>query len=320
MKVLVTGAHGFIGRYIIQRLIRNGHTAISFDHQQADALAREWPAGVEVFLGDVRDDVAVTEAAAHADGIIHLAAVLGTAETIGNPRPAAHTNVIGSLNVFEAANQYGLPVAYAAVGNAWMRSQGGGTYTITKTCAEDFTKMFNMHRGGKINVVRPVNAYGPGQSVAAPYGASKVRKVMPAFICRALSGHPIEVYGDGTQVSDMVYVTDVAGAFVHALEHAAEGKIWQEPAEIGPAKSHTVNDIAQMVANHVAETTDTKPVEVRHIPMRAGEVPNSVVAANVETMTNVGIDYENFIPLEHGILYAVDYFNRKKGITWQPQR
>jgi UDP-glucose 4-epimerase len=312
VKVLVTGANGFIGSYVTQELLRLDHEVLAFDHHAKAETARP---GVEVFLGDVRDDVAVTEAAAHVDGIIHLAAVLGTAETIDNPRPAAHTNLLGSLNIYEAASQYRLPVAYAAVGNAWMRSQGGGTYTITKSAAEDFATMFVKNRGGRINVVRPMNAYGPGQSVAAPFGWSKVRKIMPSFICRALAGLPIEVYGDGSQISDMVSVFDVAHAFVFALEAAADDEIWGFAAEVGPRESHTVNDIARLVALEAGDITG-QPVDIVHLPMRRGEVPNAVVAADCSTLEAVGINPDGFVSLADGIAKTVRWYADHEGMAW----
>jgi len=109
MKVGVTGGAGFIGGH-------RGHEPLVLDHHNR-RLHRD---DVEVLLGDVRDETAVFELAAHVDAIINLAAVLGTQETIQRPRPSAETNILGSLNVFEAADRYQLPVVYAGVGN-----QGG---------------------------------------------------------------------------------------------------------------------------------------------------------------------------------------------------
>jgi UDP-glucose 4-epimerase len=264
--------------------------------------------GEEFFLGDIRDETAVVELAAHVEGIIHLAAVLGTQETIGNPRPSADTNIRGSLNVFEAANQYGLPVAYAGVGNAFMRDLGTGSYTISKTAAEDYARMFNAYRGGRITIVRPVNAYGPGQSVAQPYGTSKVRKILPALTCRALTGTPIEVYGDGTQVSDCVYVGDVARAFVTALEHTVEHGPTERPVEVGPITSVTVNDIARLVAEEAALVTAREPVGIKHLPMRPGEVPNAVVKADTSTLQQIVMTAADFVSLEEGIRRTVDWY------------
>jgi len=295
----ITGGSGFIGGYVREQLLARGYEVVVFDRAPH---VHEVAPGEHFFLGDIRDSVAVTEFAAHVDGIIHLAAVLGTQETIANPRPAAETNILGGLNVLEAANQYNLPVVYAGVGNHWMRSEGGGTYTITKTTVEDFAKMFNKNRGGRVSVVRPVNAYGPRQSVAAPYGSSKVRKILPSFTCRALTGDDIEVYGDGTQISDCVHVWDVANVFVTALEYTEKHAPLTD-IEVGPVASVTVNDVANLVLQ--AAGSDSKLV---HLPMRPGEVPNAVVKANVASLKPLGINAENFIPLGAGILETVEWY------------
>lgn len=309
MRVLVTGGTGFIGSYVLRELLSRGYQPIVLDR-----IAHQGSIGVDRFVGDVRDANAVSEAAAHAEGIIHLAAVLGTQETITNPRPSAETNILGSLNVFEAAVEHDLPVVYAAVGNHWMREHGAGSYVISKTAVEDYAKMFNKHRGGRINVVRPCNAYGPGQPASRPFGWSPVRKVMPAFICRALSGRPIEVYGDGEQVSDMVHVQDVAHVFVKALELAGTGTLC-DTIEVGPSGSHTVNEIAQKVVDAVLARTflDTPIV---HLPMRRGEVPNATVAADVGTMTAAGIDHSDFVGIKDGIQRTVDWFAQQEGTHW----
>jgi UDP-glucose 4-epimerase len=303
MKVLVTGGSGFIGSYVCQELIAQGHEPLSFDHHRHDSR--------EMFLGDVRDAAAVTEAAAHVDGIIHLAAVLGTQETITNPRPAAEVNILGALNIFEAAAQYDLPVVYVGVGNHWMRDHGTGAYTISKTTAEDFARMYDKFRDGRISVVRPVNAYGPGQSVAAPFGTSKVRKITPAFICRALSGMPIEVYGSGNQVSDMVYVTDVARVMVSALGSSVFG-----PIGVGPAQSATVNEIAQRVNQEVFG--DAPAPALIHLPMRPGEVPDAVVSVgeSAKYLKEVGVDWDSFVSIDEGIKKTVKWYRDNEGTAW----
>jgi UDP-glucose 4-epimerase len=304
MKIGVTGGQGFIGSHMRKELLSRGHQVVVFDRHPRTVMAQ----GEEFFLGDIRDETAVVELAAHVEGIVHLAAVLGTQETIANPRPSADTNVRGSLNVFEAANQYGLPVAYAGVGNAFMRDLGTGSYTISKTCAEDYARMFNAYRDGRISIVRPVNAYGPGQSVAAPYGTSRVRKIAPAFICRALTGAPIEVYGDGTQISDCVYVGDVARAFVQALEHTAAHGPTEKPVEVGPLESVTVNDVARLVAEEATRYTGREPVAIKHLPMRPGEVPNAVVSSDTTTLQQIGMTAADFVPLDEGIHHTVRYY------------
>ncbi len=306
----VSGGQGFIGSYVRRELLARGHEVVVFDRHPHTEMAP----GETFFLGDVRDATAVVEFAAHVEGVIHLAAVLGTQETIANPMPSLDTNIMGSQNVFEAAIQYGLPVAYAGVGNHWMRNDAAGTYTISKTAAEDMTRSANRYRGGKITTVRPVNAYGPEQSVAEPFGTSKVRKILPAMTCRALTGADIEVYGDGTQISDCVYVADVAHAFVTALEHTAAHGPTERPVEVGPLTSVTVNDIARLVAEEATCHTGREPVAITHLPMRPGEVPNAVVSSDTSTLKQIGLDAADFVPLDEGIHHTVRYYAER----WLP--
>jgi nucleoside-diphosphate-sugar epimerase len=252
-----------------------------------------------VFLGDIRDEVAVTEAMAQVDSWIHLAGVLGTQETIQNPKPAAETNIIGGLNILEAAVQYDLPGVYIGVGNHWMNN----TYSISKTTVERFVHMYNKERGTKINIVRAMNAYGPRQKAAPPYGSSKVRKITPAFVCRALMGDPVQIYGDGEQVSDMVWVGDVAKVLVNAMEKAVNGIVFDRVVEVGPAKHNTVKEVAELVI----ELCGSKS-ELEFLPMRPGELAKASVTADVSSLELVEIRPDELVPLEQGLSETVDYF------------
>lgn len=306
MKIGITGGSGFIGGHVAEAAIMMGHEVILFDRTGhlgglTGKLLREGTAGLH--LGDVRDEVAMAELAAHVDGIIHLAACLGTQETILNPRPAAETNVQGGLNFLEACAQYGIPGVYIGVGNHWMNN----TYSISKTTVERFCHMFNKERGTRINIVRLVNAYGTRQSVAPPFGSAKVRKITPAFVCRALTGQDIEVYGDGEQVSDMVHVTDGARVLVRALEEAASGNVFPEPVEVGPKDSLTVNQVAELVIE-AASALGYAPVKLVHLPMRPGEIPGAKVTADYTTLRHVGEDVNNLIGAREGIASTVKWY------------
>lgn len=305
MKIGVTGGAGFIGGHVADIAIERGHSVLVFDHHgriDAEAAARHGDK-VERMLGDVRDEVAMAELAAHVDGVIHLAACLGTQETIQNPRPAARTNIEGGLNFLEAITQYDIPGVYIGVGNHWMNN----SYSISKTTIERFCAMFAKERGTRVNVVRLVNAYGPRQSVAPPYGPAKVRKITPAFVCRALTGAPIEIYGDGKQVSDMVHVRDGALALVQALEKAADDIVLDTVVECGPVEHRTVNEVAQTVID-AAGLLGFPPVELKHLPMRPGEIPGARVTADTSTLPLVGIDPDSLTLLEAGVLDTVRWY------------
>ena len=300
MKILVTGGMGFIGRYVVEELQSRGHKPVIFDHHRRHHS--EYDPEVEVFSGDIMDDVAVTEAMAHVDGWIHLAAVLGTQETIQNPRPAAKSNLIGGLNMLEAAAQYDLPGAYIGVGNHWMNN----TYSITKTMIERFINMFNRFRGTKVNVVRAMNAYGPRQLAVAPFGSGKVRKITPSFACRALTNQDVEVYGDGSQVSDMVYVGDVAKALVTAVEKAADGFVFDKAVEVGPEVNSTVQEVAETMIRMA--NSESKIV---NLPMRPGENIGDVVKADTSTLAYVDMDASGLVTLEEGMEKTINYFREE---------
>ena len=295
MKVLVTGGTGFIGQYVVEELLNRGYSVLKFDR---DARYADDTKNVDLFLGDVMDDVAVTEAMAHCDAFIHLAAVLGTQETIYNPRPAALSNLHGGLNVLEAASQYKIPGVYIGVGNHWMNN----TYSISKTMIERFIDMFNKNRGTTINIVRAMNAYGPRQVAAAPYGPAQVRKITPSFVCRAIMGHDIEIYGNGEQVSDMIFVTDVAKALVNTMEVSLKGN-FIDTVEVGPKINNTVNEVAEKIIE-ISNSTS----KIVHLPMRPGEIPNSTVSANVETLKAINMNPDDFVSLEEGMIRTVQFY------------
>jgi nucleoside-diphosphate-sugar epimerase len=175
------------------------------------------------------------------------------------------------------------------------------TYSISKTTVERFIQMYNKERGTRINIVRAMNAYGPGQSVAAPYGSSKVRKITPSFICRALHGDPIELYGGGHQTSDMVYVEDVAEALIRALDRAIQGDLFT--VEIGPEKHNTVREVAQMVLELTGSSS-----KLVDLPMRPGEIEGAKVTADISTLAHINMKPSELVDLETGLTQTIEYF------------
>jgi UDP-glucose 4-epimerase len=320
MKVMVTGASGFIGGHVIDNLLERGIDVIAFDRLQKGEVLRH---GVYRFLGDTRDWSSVAEAVAVCDGVIHLAGVLGTSETIDDPIPAVETNIRGSLNVFQAVRQYHKRAVYITVGNYWFNN----TYSITKTTAELLAWMFNREHGTKIAVVRALNAYGPRQK-AAP-----VRKIMPNFIAQALRGEPITVYGDGEQVMDMIHVRDVADILVRALlvSHEQYSYLPERNVdnlvkfEAGTGRQTTVNDVANEVLDAVADLVGGDRGSIEHVAMRGGEPPRSVVVGDPSTLaplfagSRIDLDggvlvaprTEPLISLEEGVAESVDWYRNQ---------
>jgi len=293
VKILLTGGMGFLGTHIRRRLQKEGMEVVLFDRSMKGSHNYE----EEVFQGDIRDKSSVKDAVARVEGVIHLAGILGTQECIQDPYPAVETNIIGGLNVLEAVSHYKVPAVFNGVGNHFMDN----TYSITKTTIERFINMYNAERGARVNLVRLVNAYGPGQTPAAPYGPSKVRKVVPSFICRALAHDPIEVYGEGDQIADMVWAGDVAEATLRALRAAENGNIY--PAiEVGPEAHVTVLELAEFIKELTSSDS-----EIVHLPQRPGEAKRDVVA-DTSTMEVIDFSPDDLMPLREGMIETIRYY------------
>lgn len=293
MRVLVTGGMGFIGLHTVAELLQSGHQVMVLDRQRR---ADPWQGQVTIVLGDIRDREIVTEAVHQCDAVINLAGILGTMETIDDPYPSVDTNVKGALNVFQAcratrARPNGVRDVQISVGNYFMNN----SYAITKFSAEKFALMFNREHGTKIAVVRGLNAYGEWQKHAP------VRKIIPNFVLRAISGHPIEIFGDGEQIMDMIYVRDLARILVLAAtkEHGCYDKVM----EAGTGRKTTVNEIAQLVAQYSSNSAG-----VRHLPMRAGEPDRSVVVGDPTTLEPLGIRASDLTLLEEGLRRTIAWY------------
>jgi nucleoside-diphosphate-sugar epimerase len=166
------------------------------------------------------------------------------------------------------------------------------SYSISKTTAERFALMFNKEHGTKIAIVRGLNAYGPRQK------SEPVRKIMPNFVIPALRDESITIYGDGSQVMDMIYVADLAEILVRALveDHGVYDRVF----EAGTGRKTTVLDIANEVikqANGGYITT---------VPMRPGEPEQSVVLGDPETLKPLG--EINLTTLEEGIAKTIAWY------------
>lgn len=282
MKVLVTGGSGFVGSWVIENLMAKSHEVTSFDRE-----VKEQPC--KVFIGDIKDREAVFDAVSKNDGVIHLAGKLGTAETIDNPILSLEANVLGSLNVFDAVKQYQIPAVYISVGNYWMNN----SYSISKNMAERFALMYNKEFGTKIAVVRGLNAYGPRQK-SAP-----VRKMIPNFILPALQEKPIEIYGDGKQVMDMIFVKDLAEILVRALvlNHGCYDRV----IDGGTGRNLKVYQIANIV-----NLLTGNRAGIKYLPMRAGEPKGSVVLGDPRTLKPLG--EMKFTKLEDGLIETIKWY------------
>ena len=295
-KILVTGGSGFIGSAVVHNLIAKSYEVTVFDRNPREHL-HKYPPEVSVYYGDVTNVAQVIEAVQQNDGVIHLAAMLGTQETIDNPIPVTTVNTIGSLNVFNAIRQFNRRAVYIAVGNHWMNNP----YSISKTTAERYAYMYNKESGTKIAVVRGMNVFGPGQKNAP------VRKMMSNFIIDALYERPLTVYGGGTQIMDWIYVDDIAEILVRAL--VMEHNVYDRCFEAGLCGDTTVLHVAEKILELTGSLSS-----IDTVAMRKGEIPNSVVKSTEEkwNLEHLNWKRENMVSLDKGLEMTIAYYRAHK--------
>ncbi len=262
MKVLVTGSAGFIGAHVCAELARRGHEPVPFDRPDDDIRNRSG-------LVALRDR--------GIGAVVNLAGMLGTPELLGAERDACETNILGAVNVYDAAARHEIPVVQIGTGHKGQPNP----YAITKACAEDLGLARARWLGEKITIVRAYHVYGPGQLPGPPYGPASVHKFFPTFACRALNGEPLELCGGGGQLIDPVHVSDVAVALADAI-----GGPYGQVVEAGCGKPFRVAEVAAGIAI-------TSGVRVQHgtswamsAPSRAGEPQDAEVVAATPACRN----------------------------------
>jgi len=288
--ILVTGGQGFIGSHLVDLLLEQGHEVTVFDRKDERKKYPRWQE-VKIFLGDLKDAEAVADAVSQHDAVFNLGGLLGTSEQVTSPHAAVTVNILGAINVYEAVRKFGKPCIQITVGNyTWLNS-----YAISKYCAERFALMYNREFKTKIAVVRGLNVYGPRQKHAP------VRKVVPNFILRALKDEPLEVYGDGKQLLDLIYVRDTAEILYRAL--AIDHQAYDRTMEAGSGQLVTAEELAQKTI----QLSGSKS-EIRYLPMRAGEPLRSITKADPSTLEPLNWRAEDFTPLDRGLAETIEWY------------
>ncbi|MGK6314279.1 NAD-dependent epimerase/dehydratase family protein [Neorhizobium sp. DT-125] len=222
-RILITGGGGFLGGWILRALTKEGHEARIFDRSTDRRVLREIVGQradkIEWVQGDVTDTAAVAEAARGCDSIIHLAALL-TPACKADPILGAKVNLIGTLNVFEAAKGNGIPrVAYASSAAVFGPDDGARPDPVTlygafKLACEGSARAYWSDEGIASVGMRPTVVYGPGREIGLTAG--------PTIACReAVAGRPYTIGYSGPQ--DLVFVGDAAAAFAAAAIQPFDG-------------------------------------------------------------------------------------------------
>jgi len=259
MKFLITGAAGFLGSALANKLAKDGHLVRGLDDL---STGKEENLSDEVHFkrGDVNDKTVLWDLLQDVDCVYHLAAKVLVAESILYPREYNHVNVGGTVSLMEAMRDVGVKrVVFISSGAVYGPQEEqpvneralpipNSPYAVSKLAAENYINTIGSHGGIETVSLRVFNAYGPGQSIPASHAP-----LIPNFLWQGIRGGSLVVYGDGTQTRDFVYVDDVVKAMT--LAATAPG-IDKEVINVGSGKETSVISIAEKVKEITHNTAD----------------------------------------------------------------
>jgi dTDP-glucose 4,6-dehydratase len=267
MKVLVTGADGFIGSHLTEALVRAGHEVRAFVFYNSfnnwgwlDQCASDVKGNFEIFSGDIRDPYGVKTAMAGCDAVLHLAALIAIPYSYHSPDTYVDTNVKGTLNVVQAARELSLKkVVHTSTSEVYGTARfvpiteehpllGQSPYSASKIGADAVAYSFYAAFGTPVSILRPFNTYGPRQSA---------RAVIPTVITQIASGRRQIKLGSTHPTRDFIFVDVTVAGFIALLE---SGKGVGEVINIGSnyeiSIGETVQEIARVMGVEVEVLSD----------------------------------------------------------------
>jgi NAD dependent epimerase/dehydratase len=269
-KVLVTGAGGFIGSHLVERLSERGANVcalVRYNSNSAAGWLDRSPVRqhVDVVFSNVEDRDGVRKAMHGVDAVFHLAALIGIPYSYDAPDSYVRTNIGGTLNVLQAARdqQVGLVVhtstseVYGSAAFVPMTEEhplrGQSPYSATKIGADKLAEAFHLSFGLPVVTVRPFNTYGPRQSE---------RAVIPTIVAQVLGGQRLRL-GNLGPTRDFTYVTDTVEGFIRAAESdRAIGQV----VNLGTGTEVSIGDLAERIMAKVGRTVPVEAEDERIRP------------------------------------------------------
>ena len=275
MKVLVTGADGFIGSHLVEALVRRGYSVRAFALYNSfgswgwlDHCAPDVKGQFEIFMGDVRDPHGVSEAMKGCSAVLHLAALVAIPYSYHSPDTYLETNARGTLNVLQAARRLGVErLIHTSTSEVYGTAkfvpitedhqlQAQSPYSASKIAADQIAYSFYASFELPVVIVRPFNTYGPRQSA---------RAVIPTIITQIAAGQRDLKLGSLSPTRDFNYVDDTVSGFVAALK--SDNGVG-DVVNFGSNYEISIGDTAQLIAGlmtaDVKITTDERRLRPRN--------------------------------------------------------
>jgi len=261
--VAVTGAAGFIGRWVVGALLERGYAVRGLDDlsngSRRNVAEFDSSPRFDLTIGDVSDGEDIDELLDDdVDACIHLAAEIDVQESLDDPQSHFQTNVVGTERVLEVcrATDTRLGLVGTCMVYDMVDSEEGideshpvkpaSPYAGTKLAAENIAESYYHGYGLPITILRPFNTYGPYQKTGMAGG------VVSIFTSRDIEGEPLKIFGDGTQTRDLMYATDCARFIVDGtFSDAAVGEV----INAGTGSDISINNLAKLIASDGTEIT-----------------------------------------------------------------
>jgi NAD dependent epimerase/dehydratase len=253
-RVLVTGADGFIGSHLTETLVKEGYSVRAFTYYNSFGLLGwlehsppEVKKSLDIFSGDIRDPNGVRKALQGCDVVLHLAALIAIPYSYHSPDAYVDTNIKGTLNVLQAARDYGAKVVHTSTSEVYGTAtyvpidedhplQGQSPYSATKIGADQLALSFYRSFDMPVAVIRPFNTYGPRQSA---------RAVIPTIITQLANGKKQIKLGALSPTRDFNFVKDTVAGFIAMMN---SDNVVGEVVNIGSNFEVSIGDTAKTIA------------------------------------------------------------------------
>jgi nucleoside-diphosphate-sugar epimerase len=309
VKVLVTGAGGFIGSHLAERLVREGHEVRVLDNFSTGRRENlQHLAGhVEVLEGDIQSYERAHVAIRGCELIFHQAALPSVPRSVQDPLTSNGCNVVGTLNVLLAARDEDVRrVVFASSSSVYgatpdlPKHEGLPTmpfspYAVAKLAGEGYCRSFHEVYGLSTVALRYFNVFGPRQDPTSQYSA-----VVPKFITSLLAGQPPTIHGDGEQTRDFTYIDNVVEANI--LAGAADG-VEGRHLNVACGDRFSLNDLVQQLGEIIG--TDVTPA---YAAGRVGDVRDS--QADISLAREL-LGYAPRVSFREGLELTVDHFRSR---------
>lgn len=316
-RVLVTGADGFIGSHLVERLLDEGCLVKAFCYYNSfnswgwlDTFPKEKISRLDIFTGDIRDPNGVRTAMKDIDVVFHLAALIAIPFSYHSPDSYIDTNVKGTLNIVQAAKDYRLErvlvtstsevygtAQYIPIDENHPR-QPQSPYSASKIGADCIAESFYRSFDLPLTIVRPFNTYGPRQSA---------RAVIPTIITQLLNGNTEIKLGDVIPTRDLVYVKDTTEGFV---EIAKSEKLVGHDCNIATESEITIGNLAQELINQINPTAKIVTEGKRLRPEKSEVFRLFGSNKKIREFTN----WQQKYTLSEGLSETITWFSNKENL------